>query len=416
MVKRNSRYHYFFDSLLLFLFFQPFVIFSISTAYLAVAFIVGLLFTTYKFQLPKTLMFFLVLMIAHFFILTFFSQSVNYSVNLIIKFGCSIFLGCYIFRKYVNIYEILYVIALATAFHYVIIIMQIAVPGFKEQWFSVVANSGVEKLPDNVYNELPLRSNGVNGFLFAEDGAIFAIAASFFFVYYNRKECKGKLKAKLLQYSSLILSLICGRTAIIPLLINFHVMFISFSYLKKIFFLMSLFIFVNIFIYVLSVFFPVTYNWLFEPINNLIEGRALSGSTNETIAHHLYWLDNLQSDIFGYGIFSFDQADYDVYNIHQSDSGYVRLLVSGGMVQIFIFLLPSVYLFFKTMPIAMKYNKVIGFLYFDLFLFSLAFTFKSFFVFSSFYWVYMIAFFCWAKNQKKIKMQKISQEKNFEYN
>ncbi len=394
----NKKNNYYIDSFFLFLFFQPFLLFNISTAYFSIFYFLISSLVYNGLIIKKTIWFFWCLILLHLICMCLYYQSLNYSLTLLIKFGSAIFIAGYLYKKYKTIYDSLLTIALASVYHYVIIILQIMAPAFRNTWFSFVINSGIEKLPESVYNEIPLRANGVNGFLFAEDGAIFAFSFIFLF-FYKRTTNDGlfrKLYYSICQILSILLALISGRTSLVVILLNLHVVFCSFKLSKKIVFILTVsfsIAAVSLFIFETS---PELFNWLYEPINNIFSGKPISGSTSDTIQNHLYWLKDISSNLLGYGIFSFEQSDYDVYGIHQSDSGYVRLLVSGGVIQVFLFLLPSLYMFFYTLPKLRKTDKLLSTLYLDFLFFSCLFTFKSFFLFSGYYWVVSICFYLYS--------------------
>ncbi len=111
----------------------------------------------------------------------------------------------------------------------------------------------------------------------------------------------------------------------------------------------------------------------------------MSQSSDSTFRRHLFFFSDVYHNIIGYGIFSMDNSQYFSKALFPSDSGYMRLLTSGGLFQLGGYICSILYLYLITLKntITTKTKKLF---IFSLFYYSVVFLFslKSQFIYSNF--------------------------------
>ncbi|AXQ99037.1 hypothetical protein D0N37_15800 [Pseudoalteromonas piscicida] len=104
-------------------------------------------------------------------------------------------------------------------------------------------------------------------------------------------------------------------------------------------------------------------NWMFELFINFFESGTLKTSSSDSLKT-LFFMPTEYTILFGDGLYLSDEGEY----YKQTDVGFLRLILFGGLIHNLVFYFSFIYLFYVC--IKLVYNKF-GFLAFCIFLYFL---------------------------------------------
>lgn len=376
MKKNKFSFRLLIDIVIVFLFVEPIIVLGVNSQILSSLYFISMYFLIKKnFYLDKKIITFVFLIILITFFVFIWHQNINSYAVVLFRIITATVMAHYLISQYKG-YDPLIVISYSSLVHIFIILLQVVVPGFKSAWFMVVQNTSVINLGQYTLSEVLIRSNGANGFLYADNGIIFCISAVIltFFSY------KSSIVNKVLLICG---GLISGRSSFIVVFPFIYFEFYKKRIIYKFIYLISIFVCLLIALLYLSHFFPNYFKWISEPIFNIIDGKSLSQSSDSTFSRHLFFFSDVYHNIIGYGIFSMDNSQYFSKLLFPSDSGYMRLLTSGGLFQLGGYVCAILYIYLTTLKNTINTKKLFIFslfYYFVVFLFSL----KSQFIYSNF--------------------------------
>ncbi|MBL0629255.1 oligosaccharide repeat unit polymerase [Aeromonas veronii] len=377
-------------STIVFLYIFPFTVMGVSTQFLVLILSV---FSINRFVSSHIIIFLLTLI--YLLLMSLYFGGVNYSIALILKVVLSYFL-CKFVLIYIRDFKSLFkIIIYACLIHISIILFQMLSPYFRELWFNYAIDQSevLFTLEERLIS--PFRNYGVSGYLFADQSVIFSFA---FCLLILSKKYFNCFSFFIYAVCLLFGVLISGRSGLFFICTFIILLFLKSNIIDKLRISLSVVVFCGISVYVIQLYSPIMFEWAFEPFINLLEGKQLSKSSADTFSTHWYWLNTINENIFGTGVFSLNRDDYINIGYLPSDSIYMRLLVSGGLLQVTIFI--AIYIFFTLKSIANIKKKIeIDKLHFiiSFYLFVFAFSFKSYFIYSNFTWLMIFFFLCFKK-------------------
>ncbi|MEZ8738211.1 hypothetical protein [Vibrio sp. 10N.239.312.D08] len=367
-------------SLFVFFFISPFYFIGVSTQILSFIFFGGIfglqLFFKSKVHLNKEILaIFYVLTVAT-LIIYFIHGQVNNYINVLFRFFTAFLICSYLFCSTKNLKEALTIIAASSLFHVIVILFQVLVPGFKTVWFSVVRNQADINLSENTIGELAIRSNGVSGFLYASDGVVFVLSALILSLFWSR--------FKVLKIIYIASSFICGRSSIFASLLYFWYLIRNSSFYRSLTIISFIIVTISASSFYIYINYPNFFDWIYEPIINLLKGEQISQSSSATFDSHFFIFDSEFRHYLGYGIFSTDYSEYYQHGLFPSDSGFMRIYTSGGVFQLVIYVGSVLLAYLRAYSSYRKrdFNNVSKFILI-LLIINLVFTIKSEFIYSN---------------------------------
>ncbi|KJG09234.1 hypothetical protein C0W96_12865 [Photobacterium kishitanii] len=378
MKKNKFSFGLLIDLVIVFLFIEPIIVLGVNSQILSALYFISVYFLVKRrFYLDEKIIMFSFLVILISFLVFIWHQNINSYAVVLFRMITAVIIAHYLVLKYKG-YNSLIIVSYSSLVHVVIILLQILLPGFKNVWFMVVQNTSAINLGQYTLSEVLIRSNGANGFLYADNGIIFCISAVILTFFSNKSSIVNKIVL-------VCGGLISGRSSFIVLIPFVYFEFYKKKIIYKFIFLVSIFVCLVTAMFYMSQFFPNYFKWISEPILNFIDGKSLSQSSDSTFRRHLFFFSDVYHNIIGYGIFSMDNSQYFSKALFPSDSGYMRLLTSGGLFQLGGYICSILYLYLITLKntITTKTKKLF---IFSLFYYSVVFLFslKSQFIYSNF--------------------------------
>ncbi len=175
---------------------------------------------------------FLVILIS--FLVFIWHQNINSYAVVLFRMITAVIIAHYLVLKYKG-YNSLIIVSYSSLVHVVIILLQILLPGFKNVWFMVVQNTSAINLGQYTLSEVLIRSNGANGFLYADNGIIFCISAVILTFFSNKSSIVNKIVL-------VCGGLISGRSSFIVLIPFVYFEFYKKKIIYKFIFLVSIFV------------------------------------------------------------------------------------------------------------------------------------------------------------------------------
>ncbi|MGG4775532.1 O-antigen polymerase [Paenalcaligenes sp. Me52] len=282
------------------------------------------------------------------------------------------------------------------------IILQFSIPDFHIWSFKNFGTEAAFEVIEKNMSGHNLRNLGWNGFLFASDGVAFSFSALFILFYrtsIKNLSTKHKLFLFFIEIICIALALISGRSTIPIVLIYFIFYAFSSGFLSlflKIFALIviSLLLFIAYGDTILNHPFFV---WLLEPITSSIShGKLYSNSTDVT--NNVYmeffsgpsacnFLDNFNCYYYK------SNNDYYANGLVGADSGFIRLYYAIGLHGFIIFILMWCYFVFKISITCLKRKSLYFFLVLIFLIYSLAFFYKSEWLYQNFFIFYFFVLY-----------------------